>query len=75
MNVKIGTEAAQFPEKEYIYAIFLAVYRDRERNTYKGTGAREWPYLLLRTKKIVKGMSVTRFFASGFFMNHLPPRP
>jgi hypothetical protein len=25
MNVKIGTEAAQFPEKEYINGIFLAV--------------------------------------------------
>ncbi len=26
MNVKIGTEAAQFPEKEYINVIFIAVY-------------------------------------------------
>ncbi len=25
MNVKIGTEAAQFPEKEYINGIFVAV--------------------------------------------------
>jgi hypothetical protein len=25
MNVEIRTEAAQFPEKEYIYAIFFAV--------------------------------------------------
>jgi hypothetical protein len=25
MNVDIGTEAAQFPEKEYINGIFLAV--------------------------------------------------
>ncbi len=25
MNVKIGTEAAQFPEKEYINVIFVAV--------------------------------------------------
>ncbi len=25
MNVEIGTEAAQFPEKEYIIGIFLAV--------------------------------------------------
>jgi hypothetical protein len=26
MNVEIGTEAAQLPEKEYINGIFLAVY-------------------------------------------------
>ncbi len=26
MNVEIGTETAQFPEKEYINEIFLAVY-------------------------------------------------
>ncbi len=26
MNVQIGTEAALFPEKEYIIGIFLAVY-------------------------------------------------
>jgi hypothetical protein len=25
MNVEIGTEASQFPEREYIYAIFFAV--------------------------------------------------
>jgi hypothetical protein len=25
MNVEIGTEAAQFPEKEYINGVFLAV--------------------------------------------------
>ncbi len=26
MNVETGTEAAQFPEKEYINGIFIAVY-------------------------------------------------
>jgi hypothetical protein len=26
MNVEIGTEAAQFPEKEYINGIFIAVW-------------------------------------------------
>jgi hypothetical protein len=26
MNVEIGTEAVQFPEKEYINGIFLAVH-------------------------------------------------
>jgi hypothetical protein len=28
MNVEIRTEAAQFPEKEYINGIFLAVYSE-----------------------------------------------
>jgi hypothetical protein len=27
MNMEIGTEAAQFPEKEYIRGIFVAVYK------------------------------------------------
>jgi hypothetical protein len=29
MNVEIVTEAAQFPEKEYINGIFIAVYEQR----------------------------------------------
>jgi hypothetical protein len=32
MNVEIGTEAAQFPEKEFIYGIFLAVYENSKDN-------------------------------------------
>jgi hypothetical protein len=31
MNVEIGTEADQFPEKEYINGIFLAVYSKNNR--------------------------------------------
>jgi hypothetical protein len=31
MNVGIGTEAAQFPEKEYINGIFVAVHSSRPR--------------------------------------------
>ncbi len=29
MNVKIGTEAVQFPEKEYINGMFVAVREER----------------------------------------------
>ncbi len=32
MNVEIGTEAAQFPEKEY--GTFVAVYSNNESNSY-----------------------------------------
>jgi hypothetical protein len=31
MNVEIGTEATQFPEKEDINGIFVAVYGDLRR--------------------------------------------
>jgi len=33
MNVEIGTEAAQFLEKEYINGIFLAVHINGSTNT------------------------------------------
>jgi hypothetical protein len=33
MNVEIGTEAAQFAEKEYINGIFVAVHTDSEPYT------------------------------------------
>jgi hypothetical protein len=32
MSVKIGTEAAQFPDKEYINGIFVAVQVNRFKN-------------------------------------------
>jgi hypothetical protein len=35
MNVDTGTEAAQFPEKEYINGIFLAVRKERYRRVGK----------------------------------------
>ncbi len=35
MNVEIGTEATQFPEKEHINGIFVAVKsRDSEKSSY-----------------------------------------
>ncbi len=35
MNVEIGTEAAPFPEKEYINGIFLAVFHAASSATKK----------------------------------------
>jgi hypothetical protein len=40
MNVEIGIEAAQFPEKEFINGIFVAVHRDKKRIS-DGKGKRE----------------------------------
>jgi hypothetical protein len=38
MNVEMGTEAAQFPEKEYINGIFLAVYNAEYKRCQPGKG-------------------------------------
>jgi hypothetical protein len=35
MNLEIETEAAQFPEKEYINGIFIAVQLSYGHSTYK----------------------------------------
>jgi hypothetical protein len=34
MNAEIGTDAAQFPEKEYINGIFFAVYKQSHLTIY-----------------------------------------
>jgi hypothetical protein len=40
MNVEIGTEAAEFPEKEYINGIFVAVHASQQ-GLVQGTGLRD----------------------------------
>jgi hypothetical protein len=40
MNVEIGTEAALFPEKEYVSGIFLAVQEREDLNSVVGRGLR-----------------------------------
>jgi hypothetical protein len=41
MNVEIGTEAAQFPEKEFINGIFLAVQCSGSANISFLSGSRD----------------------------------
>ncbi len=46
MNVEIGTGAAQFPEKEYLNSIFLAVQRIVTKSLYR-TAPTAPPYSIL----------------------------
>jgi hypothetical protein len=41
MNVEIGTEAAQFPEKEYTKGIFLAVHARMHLKSTRASTHRE----------------------------------
>jgi hypothetical protein len=42
MNVEIGTEAAQFPEKEYINGIFVAVWVAAYDDNLPATGIKAY---------------------------------
>jgi hypothetical protein len=55
MNVEIGTEAAQFPEKEYINGIFVAVWYPRVSKAE----AESYPELQ-NTKTICRAIIATR---------------
>jgi hypothetical protein len=46
MNVEIGTEAAQFPEKEYKNGIFVAVRKNRILLFLWSFGHLGWPMIL-----------------------------
>jgi hypothetical protein len=45
MNVEIGTEAALFPEKEYIKGIFVAVHVEKK-------GERSTPCMIRRRRTL-----------------------
>ena len=51
MNVEIGTEAAQFPEKEYINEIFVAVCLELPNARPKAGYALSPSYIHMSTKK------------------------
>jgi hypothetical protein len=44
MNVEIGAEAAQFPEKEYINGIFVALWEPGIKNQKQGIITVNWEY-------------------------------
>ncbi len=60
MNVEIGTEAAQFPEKEYINGIFVVV-RVTKSNTEEAFPHCMNPFLISPKK----GKCVPEYFLSG----------
>jgi hypothetical protein len=54
MNVEIGSEAAQFPEKEYINGIFLALQFGASHKKTVVTGG--WGVIVRQTKGNFIGM-------------------
>jgi hypothetical protein len=56
---EIGTEAAQFPEKEYINGIFVAVRTDREKVDMKQSRQAE-KEKLRNLVVLKKGLEVTQ---------------
>ncbi len=50
MNVEIGTEAAQFPEKEYVNGMFLAVLQ-LITSLWSGSVYVYFSYILLGSKE------------------------
>jgi hypothetical protein len=65
MNVEIGTEAAQFPEKEYINGIAVAVYNST-------TAKKGNPAFNPRSVKMSLTQNCLRLTIPGFPYNLLP---
>ncbi len=61
MNVEIGTEAAQFPEKEYINGIFFAVHAHNLPQGRKKTVPELWLEKIRETYSQRSITSVSRF--------------
>jgi hypothetical protein len=74
MNVEIGTEAAQFPEKEYISGIFLAVCRPQPAAPSSGNVDVFWSNFWLKTsrkfivKKSALGALITKNLQFRFYL-------
>jgi hypothetical protein len=58
MNVKIGTEAEQFPEKDYINGIFLAVHLTQIPAAERRVGGTS--FLIFRTRREASETICTR---------------
>jgi hypothetical protein len=67
MNVEIGTEAAQFPEKEYINGIFVAVYR---RLYHKYSLCYQSQYVISETDILLQCSNVIRIFLNYRFLKY-----
>ena len=62
MNVEIGAEAAQFPEKEYINRIAFAVYSPRISLKYHFSYTENSYKTYIKCRKTVKKAHATTFF-------------
>ncbi len=69
--MEIGTEAAQFPEKEYINGIFVAVRTDREKVDWNQSRQAEKEKLinLVVLRKVWKSFSEIYKGKSGYDFN------
>jgi hypothetical protein len=74
MNVEIGTEVTQFPEKDYINGIFVAVHsRLSQSGTYKTATALAYTLLkkiqiFLIFKEIQSGAVAKSYMRKGFLI-------
>jgi hypothetical protein len=71
MNVEIGTETTQFPEKEYINGIFVEVYtiKSAKSKMFNYSLCTFHPYCLLAHEYI----SLILLYISSHLYSYLPP--
>ncbi len=75
MNLEIGTEAAQFPEKEYIDGIFVAVYRAYRYQCGKATMMKTGTGIFFTspTQYLPFRVGFHLLFFADVFLNYLRP--
>ncbi len=62
MNVEIGTEAAQFPEKEYINEFFVAVRHRTPNKIHEGVGNSSYDIVDIETQETFRAAKKSQYF-------------